>query len=286
MRIAIIGLGRMGRALADRLLDDGHEVSVWNRTPSRAGGLHERGARLLPSVDDVGEDCDAVFVCLADDQSTLDVATPNGEARASWGRSLVVNTATVAPEVITDLGRAYGDRFVDAPILGPPQALRSGTAAFILGGPAPARAALVPVWESFARVIDVGDRPETAATMKLLNNQMLLVQVAAIAETIRAGRAAGIDDTTLSATLRESLMMPAGLRNRIDVLFDPEHDGWFNSVQAVKDVSLALDLVKDGAPLPVSAAARDAYQQLAQDGWLTQDVSALVEYGRTHDYAK
>jgi 3-hydroxyisobutyrate dehydrogenase-like beta-hydroxyacid dehydrogenase len=83
----------------------------------------------------------------------------------------------------------------------------------------------------------------------------------------------------LAATLRGSLMMPAGLRNRIDVLFDPDHTGWFTSVQAAKDVSLALGLAKGGAPLPVTEAARDAYRQVAQDGWHTQDVSALVEYG-------
>jgi 3-hydroxyisobutyrate dehydrogenase-like beta-hydroxyacid dehydrogenase len=112
-----------------------------------------------------------------------------------------------------------------------------------------------------------------------LNNQMLRVQAAVIAETVRAGRAAGIDDTTLAATLRESPMMPAGLRNRIDVFFDPDHAGWFTSVQADKDVSLALDLAKGGAPLPVTEAARDAYRQVAQDGWQTHDITALVEYG-------
>jgi 3-hydroxyisobutyrate dehydrogenase-like beta-hydroxyacid dehydrogenase len=279
MRIAIIGLGRMGRALADRLLDDGHGVSVWNRTPGRADALQERGARVMGSADDVGDERDAVFLCLADDQSTLDVAAPKGEARASWAQTVVVNTGTVALDVITALAKAYGDRFVNAPILGAPQAVRSGAASFVVGGPASARAALAPVWTDFAGVHDVGDRPETAAVIKLLNNQMLLVQLAVIAETIRAGRAAGIDDTTLATTLRESLMMPAGLRNRIDVLFDPEHAGWFTSVQAAKDVSLALDLAKGGAPLPVTEAARDAYRQVAQDGWQTHDVAALVEYG-------
>jgi 3-hydroxyisobutyrate dehydrogenase-like beta-hydroxyacid dehydrogenase len=279
MRIAIIGLGRMGRALADRLLDDGHGVSVWNRTPGRADALQERGARVMGSADDVGDERDAVFLCLADDQSTLDVAAPKGEARARWPQTVVVNTGTVALDVITALAKAYGDRFVNAPILGAPQAVRSGAASFIVGGPASARAALAPMWTDFAGVHDVGDRPETAAVIKLLNNQMLLVQLAVIAETIRAGRAAGIDDTTLATTLRESLMMPAGLRNRIDVLFDPEHAGWFTSVQAAKDVSLALDLAKGGAPLPVTEAARDAYRQVAQDGWQTHDVSALVEYG-------
>jgi 3-hydroxyisobutyrate dehydrogenase-like beta-hydroxyacid dehydrogenase len=279
MRVAIVGLGRMGRALAERLLEKGHEVSVWNRTPGRAGVLQERGARVMRSADDVGDERDAIFLCLADDRSTIDLAAPKGEARASWAQILVVNTGTVAPDVITALAQAYGDRFVNAPILGAPQALRSGAASFVVGGPLSARAALVPVWKGFAGALDVGDRPETAAVIKLLNNQMLLVQLAVIAETVRAGRAAGIDDTTLAATLRESLMMPAGLRNRIDVLFDPDHAGWFASVQAAKDVSLALDLAKGGAPLPVTEAARDAYRQVAQDGWQTHDITALVEYG-------
>jgi 3-hydroxyisobutyrate dehydrogenase-like beta-hydroxyacid dehydrogenase len=269
----------MGRAFADRLLDEGHEVSVWNRTPGRADALQERGARVMGSADDVGDEVDVVFLFLADDQSTLDVAAPNGEARASWTQTVVVNTGTVSLEVITALAKAYGDGFVNAQILGAPQAVRSGAASFVVGGPASARAALAPVWTDFAGALDVGDRPETAAIIKLLNNQMLLVQLAVIAETIRAGRAAGIDDTTLAATLRESLMMPAGLRNRIDVFFDPDHAGWFTSVQAAKDVSLALDLAKGGAPLPVTEAARDAYRQVAQDGWQTHDITALVEYG-------
>ena len=75
-------------------------------------------------------------------------------------------------------------------------------------------------------------------------------------------------------------MMPEGLRNRIDVLFDPDHTGWFNSVQAVKDVTLALELAQDVAPLPVTEAARDAYRQVVQDGRQTHDVTTVVEYGR------
>jgi 3-hydroxyisobutyrate dehydrogenase-like beta-hydroxyacid dehydrogenase len=280
MRIAVIGLGRMGRALAERLLDEGHQVSVWNRTPGRATTLHERGAQVMGSADDVGDECDAVFLCLADDQSTLDVAAPQGQARTAWAQNLVVNTGTVAPEVITALAHTYGERFVNAQIIAAPQALRSGAATFIVGGPASARDALLPLWKVFAGVLDVGQSPQTAAIIKVLHNQMLLVQLAVIAETVRAGRDAGVDDTALAATLRDSAMTPAGLRNRIDVLFDPDHAGWFSSVQAVKDVTLFLDLAKGGAPLPVTEAARDAYRQVAQDGWETHDVTALVEYGR------
>lgn len=281
MRIVIIGLGRMGRALAERLLEEGHQVSVWNRTSGRAGALQEQGAQVMDSADEVGVECDAVFLCLADDRSTLDVAAPRGQARKSWEQTLVVNTGTVAPDVITALAHAYGERFVNAQIIAAPQALRSGAAKFIVGGPASGRATLLPLWNGFAGALDVGERPQTAAVIKLLNNQMLLAQLAVIAETLRAGRAAGIDDATLATTLRESAMMPAGLRNRIDVFFDPDHAGWFSSVQGAKDVTLFLDLAKgSGAPLPVTEAARDAYRQVAQDGWETHDVTALVEYGR------
>jgi 3-hydroxyisobutyrate dehydrogenase-like beta-hydroxyacid dehydrogenase len=281
MKLAVIGLGRMGRALAVRLLEEGHQASVWNRTSGRAGALQEQGAQVMDSADDIGDECDAVFLCLADDQSTLDVAVPEGEARASWAQTLVVNTGTVAPDVITALAHAYGERFVNAHIVAAPQALRSGAAKFIVGGPASGRAALLPLWKAFAGALDVGEDPQTAAVIKLLHNQMLLVQLAVIAETLRAGRAAGVDDATLAATLRESAMMPAGLRNRIDVLFDPDHVGWFSTVQGAKDVTLFLDLVKgSGVPLPVTEAACDAYLQVAQDGWGTHDVTALVEYGR------
>jgi 3-hydroxyisobutyrate dehydrogenase-like beta-hydroxyacid dehydrogenase len=280
MTVAVIGLGRMGRALAERLLEKGHQVSVWNRTPGRAGALQEQGAQVMGSADHLGDECDAVFLCLADDQSTLDVAAPQGAARSSWARTLVVNTGTVAPDVIVALGHAYGERFVNAQIIAAPQALCSGAAKFIVGGPASSRAKLLPLWNDFAGALDVGDRPQTAAVIKLLNNQMLLVQLAVIAETVRAGRSAGVDDATLATTLRESAMMPTGLRNRIDVLFDPDHAGWFSTVQGAKDVTLFLDLAKgSGAPLPVTEAARDAYRQVAQDGWETHDVTALVEYG-------
>lgn len=235
----------------------------------------------MDSADDIGDECDAAFLCLADDQSALGVAAPQGEARASWAQTLVVNTSTVAPDVVAALAHAYGERFVNAQIIAAPQALRSGTAKFIVGGPASGRAALFPVWKAFAGALDVGENTQTAAVIKLLNNQMLLVQLAVIAETVRAGRAAGVDDATLATTLRESAMMPAGLRNRIDVLFDPDHAGWFSTVQGAKDVTLFLDLAKgSGAPLPVTEAARDAYRQVAQDGWETHDVTALVEYGR------
>ncbi|WP_040790748.1 NAD(P)-binding domain-containing protein [Nocardia paucivorans] len=170
------------------------------------------------------------------------MAIPNGEARAGWAQTLVVDTATVAPEVVTALADTHGDRFVDAPILGTPQELRSGTAGFAVGGPAAARMALAPVWQGFAGAFDAGDSPQ---------------------------RAAGVDDAGPAATLRTSPLMAAGLSNRIDGFFDPTHAGWFTSTQAAKDVTSASRPAEGDIPLPVTEAARDTYRQPARDGWET-----------------
>ncbi len=278
MRIAVIGLGSMGSALAERLLDQGHELEVWNRSPGRAE-LFTGRATVLDSPDAVG--ADAVVLSLADDASVTSVAAPDGSARAAWADRLVVNTATVAPATETELAAAYGARFVAAPILGAPQAVRSGQARWIVGGPDEARTALGPLWDVFATTTPAGTAPERAAVLKLLSNQMLLAGLGVVAETVRLGRAAGVEDAALTELLRESPMVPPGLLNRVDGLVDPQHAGWFTSPLAAKDLTHALGLAAGpgGAPFPVTEGARDAYLRVAAEGWAEADVTAVVELG-------
>lgn len=280
VRIAVMGLGSMGSALAERLLDEGHELEVWNRSPDRAAPLEHR-VRVLETPDAVS--AEAVVLSLADDASVTAVGRPDGRARAAWVDRLVVNTATVAPTTERELAEVYGPRFVAAPILGAPQAVRSGQARWIVGGPDEARDRLAPLWAVFATTTVAGADPQRAAVHKLLSNQMLLAGVALAAETVRLGRAAGVEDDTLTDLLRESPMLPPGLRNRIDSLVEPEHPGWFTSPLAAKDLTHALGLVaRDGgeAAFPVTEGARDAYLRVADDGWGDVDITAVVELGR------
>lgn len=125
-----------------------------------------------------------------------------------------------------------------------------------------------------------GQEPERAAVVKLLSNQMLLAGLGVVAETVRLGRAAGIEDGALTDLLRESPMVAPGLLNRVDGLVDPEHAGWFTSPLAAKDLTHALGLAPATEPFPVTTGARDAYRQVAEDGWADVDVTALVESGR------
>lgn len=281
MHVAVAGTGNMGSALAERLLENGHRVSVWNRTPGRAAPLERHGARVAPSVDDdLALGADALFLCLADDRSTLALATPEDRPRAAWSDLIVVNTGTVSPETTSRLRDGYGERFIAAPIVGAPAAVRAGTASVILGGPDAARGALAPVWEVFDHAMDAGPDPAQASTLKLLHNHLLLTGMAVVAETVRIGRGAGVADDVLAALLRQAPSMPAALRNRIESLFDPEHPGWFTSQLAAKDLGHALALAQD-EPLPVTEAARTTYlQTAAEPDWADADITAIIETGR------
>ena len=280
MRVAVIGLGNMGQALVSRLLDRGHELRVWNRSAGPSEELAARGAHILDTPDDADTNTDAVVLCLADDQSTLAVAAPDGAARTSWRGMKIVNTATVVPDTHATLQELYGARFVAALILGAPAAVEDGTARWILGGEVASREELQPLWNAFAATLDSSDSPTRAAAYKLLQNQMLLAGVATLAETVGLGRAAGFDEATLEAMLRSSPMVSPGVASRIDGLLDPDHEGWLDTSLGAKDLDNArhLDAAAD-VGYPVTEAAREGYRAVAADGWADADVTAIIERG-------
>jgi 3-hydroxyisobutyrate dehydrogenase len=278
MELAIIGTGRMGRAMAERLLEGGHDVRVWNRSSTKAPEWGGRVAQVMRSPDDISEHTKAIFISLADDASTLTVSAPGMTARPNWLGPWVATMSTISPEaqqVLTDL---YGLRFVATPIIGAPAAVSSGSATVIVGGPEAVHTDLGDMWSLFAAVINAGDDPRRASVIKLLHNQMLLAGLAVVSETVRIGRDAGIDDDVLAGLLGSLAVMPPGLKNRIGSLFDPRHEGWFTSPLAAKDLNLALALTNQPSTFPVTGAARDAYDQVGRDGWEKADITAIVEF--------
>lgn len=278
MHVAIAGTGNMGSALAERLLENGHRLSVWNRTPGRAAPLERRGARVAQSPDDLAREADAVFLSLADDRTTLAVATPDGHPRDAWSDLVVVNTGTVSPETTSLLRDRFGERFIAAPIIGAPASVSAGTAGVILGGPDAARETLQSVWGAFDNVMDAGLDPAEASKLKLLHNHLLLAGLAVVAETVRIGRGAGVADDVLAALLRQAPSMPPALLNRVESLFDPRHPGWFTSQLAAKDLGHALELAR-GELLPVTEAARTTYLRTADSDRADLDITAIVETG-------
>ena len=278
MRIAVLGLGHMGAAMAQRLMEAGHEVHVWNRTPGRAAGLVGLGAIEAHSTTEAVRDTSIVITSLADDAAVREVCLGPGGVAASLGSDALLGEAsTVAPATSRAVASAMDGRFVDAPILGGPAAVLSGQAILLMGGEDSNIDRVDPLLAAFsAQRLRCGPAG-AGVTVKVLANQLLLTQLTSVAEAVASAQANGVRDD-LIALLGRSGLVPENLKNRWDDLVAGDHRGWFSMRLGRKDAQLALDLASGaGLDLAVARAVDQLFSQGIDAGLGDLDIAAVIE---------
>jgi 3-hydroxyisobutyrate dehydrogenase-like beta-hydroxyacid dehydrogenase len=287
MRVAVLGMGRMGGALTRRLLGTGHAVVVWNRTAARATPLLHLGASLASTPADAAAGADgAVFLSLANDDAVRQ--TLLGGAGALDGlndRTVVIDSSTVAPRTSREVaGAVPGGRFLAAPIAGGPSAVESGGATFLVGGGRQWVDRLEGLFDDLAGgYAYCGEDPGAATTLKLLNNYLLMGGIAIIGEAVAAGQASGLDPTVFRNYLFSSPLVAPAFHNRIEDLLAGDHEGWFSVALGAKDVTLAIEAALDaGVNLAIAKAVKARYQAAIDAGLADKDITAVVEVARPH----
>lgn len=280
MRLTVLGMGSMGRGFARRAMERGHRVTVWNRTPGRAGGLVERGANEAKKVSDAVARADVTLVVVADDEAALDICIGIDGALASVAKgAILVNVSTVSPETARELAEAGpADSVLDAPMLGSPKAVSQGAGRFLIGGPPETVRRLEPLWSDLAGGYVHCGPAGTGATMKLMCNLQLILGVAALAEALGTARAAGIGDDLLRAVFANSPFLSESTRTRFESVFDPRHPGWFSPELARKDVRLAVEMAqRRGVPVQLGPAAENLLTSVIDGGTAWPDFAAVIE---------
>ena len=259
MRVAFLGLGRMGVLMAAHVLSAGHDLVVWNRTPGRAAPLVERGAREAPSVGAAVAGADVVALMLFGPDSVREVLAE--VCAAAPPGTLVVDSTTVGPEAAREFAAtagASGLRYIDAPVAGSVGPAADGTLGVLAGGSQGDYDDALPVlslWGAPDRVRRVGEVGAGSA-LKLCVNQSLGVLAAGLGESLRLGADLGLD--------RELLLEVLGrtgygwfLGQKRPMLDSGDFSATTFSVDLmVKDLRLAVDAAH--ASLPVTAACADA----------------------------
>jgi 3-hydroxyisobutyrate dehydrogenase len=265
----------MGRAAALRLLDTGHEVLVWNRTMGNTAEVVEAGARAPADLAETVETAETVMTVLSDDDAVREVVFGDGGVARVLEDRLYLDASTVSPSLTTEVAEGV-KRFLALPIAGAPAALRDGKATCLVGGPGELVDEAMPVVEALSSAHHVYARPEQAAAAKIANNNLLLVGLAALAESIAIGRAGGLTDQQLHELFDTSAMLAPGVRNRLDAVLTGEGPTWWTMQLGVKDSSLALSVARQAAAdTPVSAAARERYEAAAARGLAEEDIAAI-----------
>jgi len=281
MTTGICGLGRMGAAIGERLLDEGEDLAVWNRTEERARALVERGATRLATPAALAAACATVIVMVLDERAQDAVYDgPDGLLGADLGGVTVIDMSTVSPASVPPRAqavRARGGAFVECPVGGTVAPARSGKLLGMAGGRAGDVARVRPLLEKLCRRVEHVGEAGAGAAMKLAINLPLIVYWEALGEALSLCEAAGIDLDLAGDVLADSSGAISVAKARIPGILDALRGAGpapanFALAGSAKDLGLAVEAAMDaGAQAPVARAALASVREAVVDGWGERD---------------
>lgn len=283
-RVGFVGLGSMGSAMAGRLLEQGYEVVVWNRSPDAVADLVSRGAVEAATVGEalaVG----TVFSMLSNESVVFDLFDDETLASAPDG-ALHVNMATVGAAAATRLRErhaAAGVAYVAAPVLGRPPAAGSGALTVLAAGdPADVERAR-PVLEALGRrVWPIGDDPSQANVVKIGVNYLIIHALQALAESITLLEARDVDTGMFVELLGDSLFPGVVYSGYGGAIARGSYTpAGFTTELGFKDLMLALDAARaSGVSFPSESALRGVFEKALDDGQAELDWASIAEVTR------
>jgi 3-hydroxyisobutyrate dehydrogenase-like beta-hydroxyacid dehydrogenase len=264
MKIGFLGLGRMGGAMVRRLCQAGHDVAVYNRTPEKARALAEAGAKVVGSIAEAANYGEAVFTMLADDAALQEVAErKDGLLQSLPAGRMHICAGTHGVQVIRRINAAHataGQVLVASPVLGRPEAVSSGQAGMVVGGPADALARCRPLFEAIARrTFDAGADPAAAAAIKIANNFVLGCAIEAMGEGFSLVRKYGVASQVFYDVMTDGLFAAPAYKVYGKIIVEEAYETVGQmAVLGLKDANLALAAGEAaGVPLPSANVWRD-----------------------------
>ncbi len=264
VKVGFIGLGRMGRGMARRILAGGHNLVVYDIVAAQVAELVAAGAAAAATVAEVSKDRDIVVTMLVEDAAVNDVALRPGGIRdslPSGGIHLAMGTYGVgAIRTLAAAHRDSGQFLVAAPVLGRPDLAASGQLGIVTAGPDQAVDRSKPVLEMIGRrTFHAGAQPEAANVVKLANNLVLGCAMIAMAEGFSLIRKYGVDTQVLYDVMTEGLFSAPAYKGYGKTMVDQSYDQVGSPITVgLKDANLiqaAADLAR--VPLPSFNVYRD-----------------------------
>jgi 3-hydroxyisobutyrate dehydrogenase-like beta-hydroxyacid dehydrogenase len=276
-RVAVIGLGGMGSRIARRLLDAGHDVTVWNRDAAKAEPLAAAGASTSHTPAEAAKRAEAVVTMVADPEALAAVTEgPDGAAAGLSPGSVLIQMSTVGPPSLERLaGTVPEGSLLDAPVLGSIGEVEAGTLRIFAGGPAEFVERWTPLLETLGIVLHVGPIG-TGTAAKLVANSTLVGVAGLLGEALALGTALGLP-TDAAFEVLEVTPLGEQAKRRRPAFESGEYTRRFPLSLARKDADLILEAVEaNGVDLRVVAAAREWLREAEAAGLGDRDYSAVL----------
>jgi 3-hydroxyisobutyrate dehydrogenase-like beta-hydroxyacid dehydrogenase len=280
MDIGFIGLGKMGKAIAGRLVSAGHHVRVWNRSPEPIQELVARGAEAAGRPTDVAR-ADFLVTMLANDAAVRAVVLDQGVLDAAKPGLIHLNLATVSVALAEELAEAHRKRnlgYVAAPVFGRPDAAAEGKLNIVVAGDPATLERAQPVLSIIGqKTWPVGDRAERANAVKIAGNFMIASAIETIGEAVALTRAHGIGASEFLNILTSTLFAAPVYKLYGGMIAAERYQpAGFDAALGLKDVRLAMAAADaHSVPMPFASVLRDNFMELIATGGAEKDWSAL-----------
>ena len=281
-RIGFIGVGAMGAPMAERLLDAGHEVAVFDMTAAAMRPLVARGAIAAASAREAATGAATVFACLPSPAVSLEVALGPQGIVGVQGLEVYVETSTIGMETVKAIAAGLGRRGVavlDAPVSGGPRGVRAGTLATMVAGERAVFERTLPLFEAIAhKVFYVGAAPGLAQMTKLANNMISAAGMAAACEAVVLAVKAGVDPNTLIAAINASTGRNSATEDKFPQSILPRSFDYGGKLSTMyKDVSLCLEEARAmQVPMWVGSSVVQLWFQAMTEGRGEDDYTTLI----------
>ncbi|MGB1952495.1 MAG: NAD(P)-dependent oxidoreductase [Candidatus Puniceispirillum sp.] len=281
-KVAFLGLGVMGFPMAGHIAAAGHDVTVYNRTTSKAENWvaqHDGKMAATPAL--AVADADFVFACVGDDPDALAVALgDDGAFDAMREGAVYIDNSTVSADVARQLDAAARERnfsSLDAPVSGGQAGAENGKLTVMVGGSDDAFATALPVIECYsARVVHMGAAGK-GQQAKMANQICIAGLVQGLSEALNFATEAGLDTDKLLEAISGGAAQSWQMVNRGHTMVADEFDFGFAVDWMRKDLRICMDeAAQNGAPLPVTKIVAGYYDELSENGYGRNDTSSLI----------
>jgi 3-hydroxyisobutyrate dehydrogenase-like beta-hydroxyacid dehydrogenase len=277
MRVAFLGLGIMGHAMAGNLAKAGHEVTVWNRTP---GKLVE-GAAVAPTPAAAASGAEVVWLCVSDTDAVEKLLFgPDGVEQSLAQEMIVADSSTISPSATVKFAervRGKGADYVDAPMTGSKIGAGNGTLIFMVGGDDAAIQRLGPLFAAMGKkIFRMGETGKGQATKLAMNLQIALIYEG-FAEALTLATKLGVDPKQLLGLIDATMVRSGVVEYKGPFILQRDFTANFPLRLMHKDIRLALEAAREArVKLPGLETVEEVYEMATEDGNRDLDYAATL----------
>src|SRR5216684_7367207 len=280
--IGFIGMGHMGSHMAQRLLNAGYQLTVYDRTEEKAQELEQRGALVAQTPKDLAANCQVVMACVTNYEAQQDVMFgPDGALAGVHAGSMIIDLSTVSPDASRRLYQAakeQGVPMIDAAVSGSVPQVEQGSLVIFVGGEQETYQQCKPILDVLGTNSFYMGASGMGTTMKLVVNTLLGLGMQALAEAIALGEKAGIEQGLLLDVLGQTAVLTAGQKSKLANVKRDQYPTQFALSLQHKDFRLILsEAAEILVSMPATAAAEQMYTAALAKG-MDEDFSIMIKF--------